>query len=328
MLRIRPHHHRPAHRDRRGGRLRQRRAASSGAASLAPARSLIYGEATLDPSEDQQRAIDALIEKFPGEGSAGERIRGLLEKAFSESDTGLSFEDDVEPWLGDEAGFFVSRSTPGGEPAAPPSWSRPTTRTRPATRSRRRPRARARRELQGPRLLLLRRRRRRGRRRRLGRARRPPASRPPSTPPRAAPRSRTTSAYTKTLADAAEERLGFIYLNTPAFVDQLKQSAAGAALGPFADLFKDPVLATLDATSTACASRRRCRSRSARRSRSRRGQRTGGRAARPTPGSPWRSPTSARRSATSSTRSARRRRPRRARAAAEGAPPASTWTRT
>ena len=93
-------------------------AASSGAASLAPAESLIYGEATLDPGEDQQRALDALIEKFPGEGSAGDRIRRLLEQAFSKSDTGLSFAEDVEPWLGDQVGFFVSSLSPGGDGSA------------------------------------------------------------------------------------------------------------------------------------------------------------------------------------------------------------------
>ena len=53
--------------------------------------------------------------------------------------------------------------------------------------------------------------------------------------------------YTQTLADAPGERLGFVYFNTPAFVEQLKKSGAGAALGPFAGLFKDPVLATLNA---------------------------------------------------------------------------------
>ena len=85
-----------------------RRLGRLGAASLAPSGSLVYGEATLDPSDDQQAAIDALIEKFPGEGSAGERIRKLMEHAFSKSDTGLSFAKDVEPWLGDQAAFFVS----------------------------------------------------------------------------------------------------------------------------------------------------------------------------------------------------------------------------
>src|SRR5215203_1969315 len=88
---------------------------ASGPATLAPAGSVVYAEATLDPDEDQQAAIESLIEKFPGQGSAGERIRGLLEKAFSEPEIGLSYADDIEPWLGDRAGFFLSSLTPGSD---------------------------------------------------------------------------------------------------------------------------------------------------------------------------------------------------------------------
>ena len=135
-----------------------------------PAGSLIYGEATLGPEGDQQAAIDALVAKFPGEGSAGDRIRGLMEKAFSESDTGLSYAEDVEPWLGDEAGFFVSSLDPGAA-AAPPAGGATEDedaqrRDREGGQDERQDRA-----LQGPRLLHVRRRRRGGRGRRLGRAR-------------------------------------------------------------------------------------------------------------------------------------------------------------
>jgi hypothetical protein len=62
-------------------------ASSSTASSLAPAGSLVYGEATLRPEGDQKAAIADLVAKFPGEGSAGDRIGRLMEKAFAESDT-------------------------------------------------------------------------------------------------------------------------------------------------------------------------------------------------------------------------------------------------
>src|SRR5262245_13402463 len=91
--------------------------APSGAASIVPSGSVVYGEATLKPEGDQKRAVEALIEKFPGEGSAGERVKGLIEKAFAESDSKLSYEKDVEPWLGDEAAFFVSKLKPNGQDA-------------------------------------------------------------------------------------------------------------------------------------------------------------------------------------------------------------------
>ena len=93
-------------------------ASSSGVASVAPAGSLVYGEVTLRPEGDQKAEIEALISKFPGEGSAGERIGSLMQTLFAEADTKLSYEKDVEPWLGDEAGFFVSSLDLEGEDAA------------------------------------------------------------------------------------------------------------------------------------------------------------------------------------------------------------------
>jgi hypothetical protein len=89
--------------------------AASSADSLVPAAAVMYGEMTLAPDGDQQKAIDTIVSRFPGEGSAGERIRGLVEDALAESDTPLSYKNDVEPWLGDEAGFFVSAPSGDGE---------------------------------------------------------------------------------------------------------------------------------------------------------------------------------------------------------------------
>jgi hypothetical protein len=221
---------------------------ASGAASLAPAGAMIYGEATLDPSDEQQAAIDALIEKFPGEGSAGERIRGLLEKAFSESDTGLSYAKDIEPWLGDRAGFFVASLTPGADSSAALLVATDDE----------------------------------------GKAREAIEKAAEANDGKAASykdhdyqaisggaagvvdgwvvlggesgfkaavdtaeggaRIEDDDAYAKALDDAPDDRLGFVYFNTPAFVKQLQKTGGGASLGPFAGLFKDPVLATFNAT--------------------------------------------------------------------------------
>jgi hypothetical protein len=91
--------------------------ASSDAASLAPAGALLYGEATLRPEGAQKAALDDLVSKFPGKGSAGDRIGRWLEMLVAESDSGLSYEQDIEPWLGDEAAFFISAVAPSGEQA-------------------------------------------------------------------------------------------------------------------------------------------------------------------------------------------------------------------
>ena len=205
---------------------------SSSAAGVVPAGSLIYGEATLEPEGDQKAAIDALIEKFPGEGSAGERIRDLMEKAFAESDTGLSYAKDIEPWLGDQAAFFLSRLSADGEDGDGALLRGHRGRGQGDGDAREGHRRGQEGQLRGHRVHH--RRRRGGRRgRRLGRARPPSAaSRPRSTSPRAAARSRTTTTFKETLDDAPDERLGFIYVNTPPFLKQLRALAAGAAARP------------------------------------------------------------------------------------------------
>ncbi len=92
--------------------------AASGASELVPAGSVMYGEATLKPEGDQKEAVDAILAKFPGGGEAGEKLKDLIEKGLRESDAPVSFKDDIEPWLGDEAAFFISNLGPDGGSAA------------------------------------------------------------------------------------------------------------------------------------------------------------------------------------------------------------------
>jgi Protein of unknown function (DUF3352) len=79
-----------------------------GAAELAPARSIAYAQANLDPGGDQAKAVDSLVGKFPGSGPPGDRVQRLLSRAFRQSDSKLSYERDVKPWLGDQVAFFAS----------------------------------------------------------------------------------------------------------------------------------------------------------------------------------------------------------------------------
>ena len=64
----------------------------------------------------RRRRIDAILAKFPGGGQAGDKLKDLIEKGLRESDAPVSFKEDIEPWLGDEAAFFVAslgRERPG-----------------------------------------------------------------------------------------------------------------------------------------------------------------------------------------------------------------------
>ena len=76
----------------------------------------MYGEATLKPEGDQKEAIDAILAKFPGGGQAGDKLKDLIEKGLRESDAPVSYKEDIEPWLGDEAAFFVHEPQPERRP--------------------------------------------------------------------------------------------------------------------------------------------------------------------------------------------------------------------
>ena len=91
---------------------------SNEAASLAPPQSALYTNLSLDPPLEQKLALRRLLTKFP-EGEVPEDLAtSLLDGAVE--DLGLSFRDDVEPWLGDEIAFFfadVGNARAGTPPA-------------------------------------------------------------------------------------------------------------------------------------------------------------------------------------------------------------------
>jgi hypothetical protein len=223
--------------------------ASSGAAELAPAGSVVYGEATLSPEGDQKAAIEALIERFPGDGSAAQRIRTLMEKAFAESDSGLSYEDDVEPWLGDEAAFFVSDLDASGgdgagallvatddEGAAEDAVEKAAKGEAESASYKDHDYYELRDDDGAAGVLegwLV-----------LGNAAGFKAA--VDTVEGGEPID-GNERYEQTLADAPGERLGFAYINTPAIGKELAQSPAGAVLGQFGQFFEDPVLVTMNA---------------------------------------------------------------------------------
>ena len=80
--------------------------AGGGPRSLVPEGSAVYGEITLDPEGDQERAVEAILERFPGGEDAGRRLQAELAKGLRED--GIDYERDIASWLGEEAVFFVS----------------------------------------------------------------------------------------------------------------------------------------------------------------------------------------------------------------------------
>lgn len=82
--------------------------AQDDAVALVPPDAAIYANVFLEPSAPQKVALDDLLAHFPGAGNrdaARDRIVELLDVPLAE--VGLSFETDIDPWLGDQIAFFM-----------------------------------------------------------------------------------------------------------------------------------------------------------------------------------------------------------------------------
>ncbi|MDQ3941119.1 MAG: DUF3352 domain-containing protein [Actinomycetota bacterium] len=83
--------------------------AEDSAIELVPDDAWLYANLFIEPSDDQKRALDALLQRFPKVKSTEQALDELAE-LFNEGldDIGLTYEDDVEPWLGNQVAFFLS----------------------------------------------------------------------------------------------------------------------------------------------------------------------------------------------------------------------------
>lgn len=77
---------------------------------IVPADSIIYVRANLSPSGSQRDNLQAILDRFPrSEGrTVGEAIRDFVDEGLREEGTGITFRDDIAPWLGDQVGFVIT----------------------------------------------------------------------------------------------------------------------------------------------------------------------------------------------------------------------------
>jgi hypothetical protein len=92
---------------------------SSELASLVPADAPVYVEATVRPGGEDAESISALTEKVGGVSDPGAEIVSQLDAALESGGAGLTYAEDVEPWLGERGAFFIS-SLEGLETGADP----------------------------------------------------------------------------------------------------------------------------------------------------------------------------------------------------------------
>jgi hypothetical protein len=84
-------------------------AVSDEAVDLVPADAAVYFNAFLNPSRTQKRALRDLLEKFdkaPTPEEATDALADLINDAIA--DTGLTFEKDIDPWLGRQVAVFAT----------------------------------------------------------------------------------------------------------------------------------------------------------------------------------------------------------------------------
>ena len=76
-------------------------------ASLVPAKSLVYIEASLAPEAKVSEEINELTQKVFGIENVGDFVAEELEKLATEDNEKIDFGEEIEPWVGEKAGLFL-----------------------------------------------------------------------------------------------------------------------------------------------------------------------------------------------------------------------------
>jgi Protein of unknown function (DUF3352) len=87
-------------------------------ATLAPADAPLFAEGVVRPQGDRKEALDSALSKLLATDDPGAFVVEQLDKALAGSDAGLTYEDDIEPWLGEQAGAFIETFTADADGAA------------------------------------------------------------------------------------------------------------------------------------------------------------------------------------------------------------------
>lgn len=86
----------------------------SNVAELVPADAPVYFQSIANPdSADAAGLGDAINKLLGGDRSLGDRIGELVDQGLSDAGSDLTYDDDIEPWLGDSAGGFISEFSQG-----------------------------------------------------------------------------------------------------------------------------------------------------------------------------------------------------------------------
>jgi hypothetical protein len=80
---------------------------ASDPASVAPAKTPVFVEVAVQPQGEVKSNIEALVENLVGIDDLGGFIVDKIEEEASDSDDPVSFEKEIQPWLGEKGGIFL-----------------------------------------------------------------------------------------------------------------------------------------------------------------------------------------------------------------------------
>jgi len=79
-----------------------------GPASVAPADTQVFVEAKIQPTGELKTNLEEIAQRVAGVDDLGETVVSYLEQAALNSEEPLDFEKEVQPWLGESAGIFLT----------------------------------------------------------------------------------------------------------------------------------------------------------------------------------------------------------------------------
>ena len=74
---------------------------------FAPADAPVFVEGAIRPEGDLKDSIDAILERFPDGDTVGDELIKSINESAREDGEDFTYEDDIEPWLGERAAFYA-----------------------------------------------------------------------------------------------------------------------------------------------------------------------------------------------------------------------------
>jgi hypothetical protein len=75
---------------------------------FAPADAPLFVEGAIKPEGDLKSSLEAILDRFPEGDTVGSRLIDELNESAKEDGRDVTYEDDIEPWLGERAAFYAT----------------------------------------------------------------------------------------------------------------------------------------------------------------------------------------------------------------------------